>query len=191
MIGDPPQPGPATTPAIAVDVIVTQEAGDWGGNAEWLAERAAIAALAAAYDDDGDAPAELSVVLADDAMVQTLNRDYRGKDKPTNVLSFALTEAAGPEPEPGAPILLGDVILARETVVREAAEQGKPEDDHLTHLVVHGVLHLLGYDHEQDDEAEAMERLETRVLAGLGIPDPYADPSVRPTTSVPPRQQGP
>lgn len=190
MTGDPPQPGPATTPAIAVDVIVAREAGDWGGNAEWLAERAALAALAAAYED-GDAPAELSVVLADDATVRTLNRDYRGKDKPTNVLSFALTEAAGPEPEPGAPILLGDVILARETVVREAAEQGKPEDDHLTHLVVHGVLHLLGYDHEQDDEAEAMERLETRVLAGLGIRDPYADPSAGRTPSDPPRQQGP
>ncbi|SMH55589.1 rRNA maturation RNase YbeY [Azospirillum agricola] len=158
---------------MAVDVTVSREAGDWAENAEWLAEKAALAALAAIYDEE-DGPAELSVVLADDALVHQLNRDYRGKDKPTNVLSFALTEADEPEPVEGAPVLLGDVILAFETVRREAAEQNKAPADHMTHLVVHGVLHLLGYDHETDDEAEEMEALETRLLADLGIADPYA-----------------
>ncbi len=167
--------GMDTPDAVApeLEVCVSREAGAWPDGAEALAERVAYATLAASYPPD-DGPAELSVVLADDALVQQLNRDYRGKDKPTNVLSFALTEAEEPELEEGAPVLLGDVILAYETVQREAAEQNKNPDDHLTHLVVHGVLHLLGYDHETDDEAEEMEALETRLLATLGIADPYA-----------------
>nr|WP_245593605.1 rRNA maturation RNase YbeY [Azospirillum halopraeferens] len=148
-----------------------------------MAERAALAALAGAQYDDG--PAELSVVLADDALVHRLNREYRGKDKPTNVLSFALTEAEGPDPDPAAPTLLGDVVLARETVEREAAAQGKSAADHLVHLVVHGTLHLLGYDHEEDAQAEAMERLEVTVLAGLGIADPYASDSPDGSTDPP------
>lgn len=125
----------------------------------------------------GPEAVELSVVLADDAMVRTLNRDHRGKDYPTNVLSFppalapaVLAVQAGPRP-------LGDVILALETVRREAAEQGKPAVDHLRHLVVHGVLHLSGYDHETEAEAEEMEALERTILAGLGVADPYADQS--------------
>ncbi|MBK4718844.1 rRNA maturation RNase YbeY [Azospirillum sp. YIM DDC1] len=158
---------------MAVDVVVSREAGDWAENAEWLCERAALSALSVTYDED-EGPAELSVVLADDALVHRLNREYRGKDKPTNVLSFALTEAEEPELGEDAPVMLGDVILAWETVAREAAEQGKTPSDHMTHLVVHGVLHLLGYDHETDDEAEEMEQLETDVLATLGIADPYA-----------------
>nr|WP_295831468.1 rRNA maturation RNase YbeY [uncultured Azospirillum sp.] len=157
----------------AVDVTVSREAGGWAEDAEWLAERAALAALGAAYDDE-EGPAELSVVLADDELVHRLNREYRGKDKPTNVLSFALTEAEEPEAQEGVPVMLGDVILAYETVAREASEQGKSFKDHMTHLVMHGVLHLLGYDHETDDEAEEMEALETRLLATLGIADPYA-----------------
>lgn len=176
---------------MAVDVSVSLESGDWPENAEWLAERAALAALAAVYDEN-DGPAELSVVLADDALVHRLNREYRGKDKPTNVLSFALTEAEEPEPEEGMPVMLGDVILASETVHREAAEQTKTPADHMTHLVVHGVLHLLGYDHETDDEAEEMEDLETRILATLDIADPYAanrtagGPDSDPTNHEPP-----
>lgn len=158
---------------MAVDVTVSREAGTWMENAEWLAERAALSALAAVYDES-EGPAEMSVVLADDALVHKLNREYRGKDKPTNVLSFALTEAEEPEPEEGKPVLLGDVILAWETVRREALEQRKSAADHMTHLVVHGVLHLLGYDHETDYEADEMEDLETRILATLGIDDPYA-----------------
>ena len=158
---------------MAVDIIVSREAGDWAENAEWLCERAALATLAVTYDED-EGPAELSVVLADDALVHRLNREYRGKDKPTNVLSFALTEAEEPDAGEDAPVMLGDVILAWETVAREAAEQGKTPSDHMTHLVVHGVLHLLGYDHETDDEAEEMEELETQLLGTLGIADPYA-----------------
>ncbi len=170
---------------IEVDITVTREAGEWPEDAEWLAERAALAALSAVWDPD-DGPAELSVVLADDSLVQTLNRDYRGKDKPTNVLSFALTEADSPEAE-DAPTLLGDVVLAWETLVRESEEQGKTLSNHLCHLVVHGVLHLLGYDHEVDAEAEEMERLEVEVLGTLDVPDPYAASSDdRPPQSLSP-----
>ena len=112
--------------------------------------------------------AELSVVLTDDAEQRTLNRDWRGIDKPTNVLSF-------PQIEPFAPVagILGDVILARETLEREAAEMGVSFEDHFTHLVVHGFLHILGYDHIDDAEALVMEGLETQILASLGVADPY------------------
>jgi len=114
--------------------------------------------------------AEVSLVLTDDAEQRILNRDWRGIDKSTNVLSF-------PQIEPFAPVsgLLGDIILARETLSREAEEQGVSFDDHFTHLVVHGFLHLLGYDHMDDDEALAMESLETQILASLGVADPYAE----------------
>ena len=114
--------------------------------------------------------AELSVVLTDDAEQRDLNREWRGIDKPTNVLSF-------PQIEPFGPVsgLIGDIILARETLVREADEQGVSFDDHFTHLVVHGFLHLLGYDHLDDAEALVMEGLETQILATLGVADPYSD----------------
>jgi len=133
-------------------------------DAAQLCGEAARAALAEA----GGTPdsAELSIVLADDALVHALNRQWRGQDKPTNVLSFP----APPNPERH----LGDVALAFGVCAREAGEQGKPLGHHLQHLVVHGVLHLLGYDHMRDDDAEAMEGLERAVLAGLGVPDPYA-----------------
>ena len=111
---------------------------------------------------------ELSIVLTDDAEQQGLNRDWRGIDKPTNVLSF-------PQIEPFGPVtgILGDIVLARETLEREAAELGKPFADHYTHLVVHGFLHILGYDHIEEAQALVMEGLETKILATLGIPDPY------------------
>ncbi|HYE49658.1 MAG TPA: rRNA maturation RNase YbeY [Azospirillaceae bacterium] len=170
-----------------VEVVVSIEEGGWEDDlpdAEPLVLRAAHAALARA-EGVPRGPAELSVVLADDETVRALNSQYRGKDKPTNVLSFPLHEEEDEVLEslaPGAPlpILLGDVILAHGTVVRESSEQGKPLGDHLTHLVVHGVFHLLGYDHIADDEAERMERLETETLAGLGIPDPYAGRATAP-----------
>jgi probable rRNA maturation factor len=116
------------------------------------------------------APSEVSILLTDDAEQRELNRQWRGIDTPTNVLSF-------PGFEPGTPVfgLLGDITLARETVTREAAEQGKTLADHFGHLVVHGFLHILGYDHVAESEALAMERLETQILRTLGIADPYAD----------------
>ena len=112
---------------------------------------------------------EISVVLGNDRLLRGLNRRWRGKDAPTNVLSFASEEPA----RPGRPLLLGDVVLAFETVAREAREQNKPLADHLRHLVTHGVLHLLGYDHIATGDARRMEALERRVLARLGVPDPY------------------
>jgi probable rRNA maturation factor len=143
-----------------------------------LARRTARATLAAALPSALRPRAdcgvvEVSVVLADNAVVQRLNRDYRGLDKPTNVLSFGSPDEWRTGP-PGAPIGLGDVILARETVAAEAAEQGKAMADHASHLIVHGILHLLGHDHGSDSEAAAMEGVEIDVLAGLGIADPYA-----------------
>ncbi len=112
--------------------------------------------------------AELSIVLLDDAEQRELNRQWRQIDKPTNVLSF-------PQIEPFSPVvgILGDITLARETLEREALELGKSFTDHYTHLVVHGFLHILGYDHIEDDEALVMEGLETQILATLGIDDPY------------------
>lgn len=112
--------------------------------------------------------AELSIVLLDDEEQRVLNRDWRQIDKPTNVLSF-------PQIEPFGPVsgILGDITLARETLEREAAELGKSFTDHFTHLVVHGFLHILGYDHIDEGEALVMEGLETQILATLGIDDPY------------------
>ena len=134
----------------------------------------AIAAAADAVDDDV-AEAEIAVMLTDDSGIRTLNSNWRGIDKPTNVLSFP---ALQPEraPKPGdAPRMLGDIAIAYETMRREADEEQKPFDHHLSHLAVHGFLHLIGYDHEKDDDAEVMESLEREILAQLGIPDPYAD----------------
>ncbi len=163
---------------IEADIAVAVEDPRWSEAldlAEDLVIRMAQAALDQADADLGDGPVEISVVLADDPTVQGLNREWRGKDKPTNVLSFAALDDDDAPQVPGAPLLLGDIILAFDTCAAEAADQGKPLADHFSHLVVHGVLHLLGYDHEEDEaEAEEMEALETRILAGFGIADPYA-----------------
>ena len=162
---DDPEPGDTLTIDIAEPCAL------WRvrlADVERLCGEAARAALAGAGGVTG--PTELSIVLADDALVHALNRQWRGQDKPTNVLSFPVPPAALP---PGAPRLLGDVVLAFETLAAEAAAQGKPLANHLRHLVVHGVLHLLGFDHETAGEAERMETLEAAVLAGLGVPDPY------------------
>lgn len=117
--------------------------------------------------------AEVSVLLTSDVVVQDLNKTWRGKDRPTNVLSFP----APPQPGgAGGAVPLGDVVLAYDTMLRESAEQSKPLHHHLAHLVVHGTLHLLGHDHETGErEADAMEALEVAALATLGIPDPYAE----------------
>jgi len=121
---------------------------------------AAVKAVAAELD--GPREGELSVVLTDDTQIQALNRAYRGKDKPTNVLSF---------PQSGA--LLGDVILAYETVMREASDKHVSFEDHMSHLVMHGWLHLQGFDHQTDKTAEEMEAIEITALAKLGIDNPY------------------
>ena len=132
------------------------------------AEKTVRTAIAAAAEFE-PAAGEMSVVLTDDAAIQALNRDWRKIDKPTNVLSFP---AATPK-LPGVPALLGDVIVAYETLAREARDENKPVLHHLAHLVVHGYLHLLGYDHQTDSEADAMEGLERKILARLEIADPY------------------
>jgi probable rRNA maturation factor len=157
-------------PELVIDI--SEPSPDWRASLpeiDRLCRDTAEAALAAC--GPSGRPAELSLLLADDEAVRRLNREWRGRDKPTNVLSFP---AAGDEPgPPGAPLLLGDVALAFETVRAEAAAQGKDLAAHFRHLLVHGILHLLGHDHEEEDEAEAMERLERRILAGLGVADPY------------------
>ncbi len=154
---------------ITLDIMI--EAGDWDRlkDAEALAQKAAEAALAVTYEANGDF--EASVMLTDDARIQELNRTWRAKDKPTNVLSFPAPE------QPGAtgPRNLGDIALAYETLVRESEEESKELAHHFAHLMVHGVLHLLGYDHEVEAEAEIMEGLEVKALATLGIADPYRD----------------
>ncbi|MCQ4631455.1 rRNA maturation RNase YbeY [Shinella sp. CPCC 100929] len=115
---------------------------------------------------------EVSLVFTSDAEIRSINAEWRSQDKPTNVLSFpAFPLTPGKMPGP----MLGDIIFAQETLSREAGELGKSFDDHLTHLLVHGFLHLFGYDHMEDDEAEKMEGLETRILAELGLSDPYGD----------------
>ena len=156
-------------PRIAIDIIV--EAGAWPPK---RALKSLVAkAVGAALDEVGAAGggSELGVVREDDAHIRTLNAGWRGKDKPTNVLSFPAFPVNSGEK---LPPMLGDIVLAAETVAREAELEGKPLDHHITHLVVHGVLHLLGHDHEAEAEAERMEALERAALARLAIPDPYA-----------------
>jgi probable rRNA maturation factor len=153
-----------------LEVII--ENGDWAslGDAEALATRAVDAAFAVAANPPRG-PVEISLLLSDDASVQDLNRRWRGLDKPTNVLSFPASAPRSPD----GTRALGDLVLAWETVAREAEQEGKPVADHVTHLVVHGTLHLLGYDHEIEHEAEAMEAREVEALARLGIANPYRD----------------
>jgi len=115
--------------------------------------------------------AELAIVLSNDSAVRTLNRQWRGKNAPTNVLSFPVATAG--KGRPASPYI-GDVVIAYQTTAREAAAEGKPFNAHLAHLAVHGFLHLLGYDHDNDRDADAMERLERRILARIGLADPYA-----------------
>jgi probable rRNA maturation factor len=167
-----------TTPAeCCVEINLSVASDSWltvCPDAESLAEEAARAALAAAMPAAADRKVLLGIVLTDDAEQRALNRTWRGKDGATNVLSFTMIDPVK-RPPIGAPLLLGDVVLAFETVAREAAEQHKEVADHLKHLVVHGVLHLLGFDHESDAEAAIMEARETEILAALGVPAPYPD----------------
>lgn len=152
---------------------------DWPSGTDWeeLAERAATA-LAQVAPELANPRLSASLLFADDAEVHVLNREWRGKDKPTNVLSFPMLEredlfSLTPD---GPPELLGDIALALETCAREAAEKGIGLDHHAAHLIVHGLLHLAGHDHETSpQDARAMEQLEIKALAQLGIADPYGD----------------
>lgn len=153
---------------IALEIEAEDPRWDAIPDRDGLLRRAADAALAVLPDPpDGDFA--VTLLLADDAALRELNGAWRGKDAPTNVLSFP----SPPMAPPGEPVPLGDVALAYETVAREASQEGKTLADHVAHLVVHGVLHLLGHDHVEEAEAEEMERLEALALARLGIADPY------------------
>lgn len=145
---------------------------------EWLAIGDVQATITAAYNATGNritdvAGREVALVLTSDADVRALNAQFRGKDKPTNVLSFPSEDASSIQAITGETLPLGDVVIAYETVMREAREEGKPPLHHLSHLTVHGLLHLAGYDHETDEDAERMEALEREILGELAIPDPY------------------
>jgi len=127
-------------------------------------------AIAAAADVVSTSSAELAIVLSDDSAIRPLNRDWRGTDKPTNVLSFP---AMQPHAHGAPPAPLGDIVIAYETTAAEATAEDKPFLHHLAHLAVHGFLHLIGHDHQSDRDADAMEALERKILARLGVPDPY------------------
>lgn len=150
-----------------LEIEITTDGGEWPKGLEPLAEKALRAALdGSGYELSG--PAEISVLLTNDARQQDLNREWRGKDSSTNVLSFPQIE-----PEDALEGLLGDISLAYETLVREAQELSKPFEDHFVHLMVHGMLHILGFDHLIREEALVMEALETDIMLELGYADPY------------------
>ena len=155
---------------LDIDLMVEEGAWPSEDTLRALVDRAVPAALAEAEVDVVDG-VELSLVFADDDAIQSLNAEWRQKDKPTNVLSFPAFPMAPGDP---LPPMLGDIVLAYETVAREAELEQKPLENHITHLIIHGLLHLLGYDHETDEEAQEMEALERQALARLAIPDPYA-----------------
>lgn len=160
------------TPPLATDFLY--EAGDWAFF-EPIEEAVSEVVLALARHVELDKPCSVTIVFSDDAQVRRLNREWRDQDKPTNVLSFPAPPQSLPDDFPPHTLPhLGDIVLAAETVAREAAEESKLPRHHLQHLVVHGLLHLLGYDHLEPDEADEMEALETCILATLGVPDPYA-----------------
>src|ERR1700694_5853970 len=155
------------------EVLVVAECWQTEPDAEAIIHRAVAAAAEIVNAALGEA--ELAVMLTDDAGIRTLNSNWRSIDKPTNVLSFPALPPTGPGGPDDAPRMLGDIAIAYETTRKEADDEQKPFDHHLSHLAVHGFLHLIGYDHEKDDDAEIMEALEQEILAQLGIPDPYAD----------------
>jgi len=151
---------------LAIDVAIDSELWNDYPDAEATIRQAlAEAALTCAATDS-----EIAIVLTDDAAIRALNKRWRGFDKATNVLSFPAQATPGSAEPPH----LGDIVIAFETTAAEAERDKKPFAHHLAHLAVHGYLHLLGHDHESDHEADAMERLETDILARLGVPDPYA-----------------
>lgn len=156
---------PSIAPLTA-DILVTAPCWEAKPDAEALVQRA-IEAAARHASAEGS---EVAIVLTDDSGIRTLNRDWRGIDKPTNVLSFP---SAPPPGTDASARMLGDIAIAYETTRREAESKHKPFADHLSHLAVHGFLHLVGYDHENDADADEMENLERAILASIGVPDPY------------------
>jgi probable rRNA maturation factor len=167
-------PGTKLSSALPfIEVLVVADCWQTEPDAEAVIHRAINAAAEIADADVGEA--ELAVMLTDDTGLQTLNRNWRGIDKPTNVLSFPALQPTGSGTPDDAPRMLGDIAIAYQTTRKEADDEQKPFGHHLSHLAVHGFLHLIGYDHEKPEDAEAMESLEQEILAQLGIPDPYAD----------------
>ena len=155
---------------VRYDIAINADGWQSEDSLRMLVDRVLEATLHGLEFDDVDS--ELSLVFTDDANIRTINAKWRQIDKATNVLSFpAFPIQPGQRPGP----VLGDIVIARETVQHEAQEENKSFDDHLSHLIVHGLLHLTGYDHQNDDEAEQMESLERKILASLGISDPYND----------------
>jgi probable rRNA maturation factor len=158
-----------TKPRLALDI----EDGRWMEALPNAAELIAQAvSLALADTQSGGRTIEVGVRLVDDGTIQGLNRDWRGRDKPTNVLSFPLGDP-GPVTDPDFPWLIGDIVMSYDTVTAEAIRDTKPLEHHVVHLAIHATLHLIGHDHEDEAEAEAMEAAEIALLATLGIPDPY------------------
>ena len=159
--------------------LETEIEGPWPAATDWeaLADRALVA-LAQVAPELANPRLSASLLFADDAEVHELNREWRDKDRPTNVLSFPMLERADllSLPGEGPPELLGDIVLALETCAREAGDKGLPLEAHATHLIVHGLLHLAGHDHEiSPTDARVMEELEIKALALLGLGDPYGD----------------
>ncbi len=166
-----------------IDVALIKDSDAWPADSPWaeIAVRAVTAAIRhSAYADyeSQTATYEIAVKLTDDTEVRALNRAYRDKDKPTNVLSFPMVQAdlleATANTDDGE-VLLGDIVLAAGVCAAEAAEKGIAMTDHAAHLIIHGTFHLLGHDHMDDHEAQAMEALEIRALSSMGIGDPYGD----------------
>jgi probable rRNA maturation factor len=155
------------------EVLVVADCWQSEPDAEAIIHRAIT--TAAEIADAGVGDAELAVMLTDDKGIRTLNNNWRGQDKPTNVLSFPALQPTGAGGPDDAPRMLGDIAIAYQTTRAEADDEQKPFGHHLSHLAIHGFLHLIGYDHEKDDDAEAMEALESEILAQLRIPDPYTD----------------
>jgi probable rRNA maturation factor len=154
---------PAGGTALSIDVLIKSPL--WKDVPD--ADAAVRTAISAAGAEISSPAGEVAVVLSDDAALRKLNRQWRNIDKPTNVLSFPASAKTGAAP------MLGDIVIAYETLACESREEGKELAHHLSHLAVHGFLHLMGYDHQNDSDADAMEKLESAVLARLQIPDPY------------------
>jgi probable rRNA maturation factor len=171
----------AAKTACKIDVVVESSLWKEPRVVKSLIRRAVNEAAAAVSTSE----AELAIVLTNDSAIRLLNRDWRGKDAATNVLSFPAQNGSGEPP------LIGDIVLAYETIAREARDEGKPFAHHVAHLTVHGFLHLNGYDHQRSKDADEMEQLERKILRELAIPDPYRSPAKSPAKTAKKRRDTP